>query len=336
MKHIHLTLTLLLLSSAEALCCTSAIVSGLATPDGRPLLWKHRDTGTEQNFIARVDAHNSSELDYVALFNAGDSLLREAWTGMNSAGFAVMNTASYNLAPDTATIKDREGLIMSLALARCRTLTDFEALLDTLPKPLGVQANFGAIDASGAGAYYETDDYHYVKYDVAEAPGGVLLRTNFSCSGTCGEGLGHTRYANARHLLSPAIATAEITPDLLLRGLSRSFYHSGYGYDLLAAGDKTAEDIGFIPRRSTSASIVIQGGSSPEEYVMWTVAGYPPLSTVERVTADSIPANLLPQGPKWRSPAWERVAERKHRAIRLRNGRWMVDLDAIRRYIKGN
>lgn len=25
--------------------CTSIIISGKATPDGRPLMWKHRDTG---------------------------------------------------------------------------------------------------------------------------------------------------------------------------------------------------------------------------------------------------------------------------------------------------
>ena len=31
--------------------CTSVIVSGKATPDGRPLMWKHRDTGTRYNHI---------------------------------------------------------------------------------------------------------------------------------------------------------------------------------------------------------------------------------------------------------------------------------------------
>ncbi|MBR5812036.1 MAG: hypothetical protein IKY80_03420, partial [Alistipes sp.] len=36
-------------SSAEA--CTSAVISGRATKSGRPLLWKHRDTGTEWNHI---------------------------------------------------------------------------------------------------------------------------------------------------------------------------------------------------------------------------------------------------------------------------------------------
>ena len=36
-------------------------------------------------------------------------------------------------------------------------------MLDTLPRPLGVQANFGAMDRTGHGAYYETDDNGYRK-----------------------------------------------------------------------------------------------------------------------------------------------------------------------------
>lgn len=336
MKRLFIALALTLSPIAAAWSCTSAVVSGRATPDGRPLLWKHRDTGTELNFIARVEAADTSSLSYVALFNAGDSLLREAWVGMNSAGFAVMNTASYNLAPDTASVKDREGLIMSMALGRCRSLTDFEALLDTLPRPLGVQANFGAIDASGAGAYYETDDHGYRKFDVADSPDGVLLRTNFSCSGTCGDGLGRVRYANAVHLLAPYRAGATITPDVILNGIARSFYHSERDADALDSDARWVEDLDFIPRRSTSASIVIQGGPSPRDYVMWTVAGYPPLGSVVKVTPDSIPADLLPRGSEWRSPAWERSVERKWRAIKRRDGRYMVDLDLIRRHIRVN
>ena len=86
--------------------------------------------------------------------------------GNNETGFAVMNTASYNLAPDTAVYKDREGDVMTQALKECRVLADFESLLDRLPRPLGVQANFGAMDATGAAAYYETCDSGFVKFDV--------------------------------------------------------------------------------------------------------------------------------------------------------------------------
>ena len=126
---------------AVASSCTSAIVDRRVARDGYAMLWKHRDTGNENNFVARVNAKTADDFDYVALFNAGDSLLAEAWAGVNSAGFAIMNTASYNLVPDTASFRDREGVVMTDALRSCRTLSDFEMLLDSLPKPLGVQAS---------------------------------------------------------------------------------------------------------------------------------------------------------------------------------------------------
>ncbi len=157
-KKILLLSAAALLAVCDAGACTSAMVSAKAAKNSRPLLWKHRDTSAENNFVERTPARNG-DLANVALCNAGDSTLSEAWMGMNEAGFAIMNTASYNLAPDTAAYKDREGAVMALALKKCRSLSDFETLLDTLPKPMGVQANFGLIDASGQGAYYETDDY---------------------------------------------------------------------------------------------------------------------------------------------------------------------------------
>ncbi|MDE6225039.1 MAG: C45 family peptidase, partial [Muribaculaceae bacterium] len=157
MKKFLLILSLLL-SVQASIACTSAIISGKVTKNGRPLLWKHRDTGNEQNFIARV-APEGNKYGFVALYNGGDSLLESAWMGMNDAGFAIMNTASYNLMPDTAKFVDQEGVVMRKALETCRTLIDFENLLASLPKPLGVQANFGVLDANGNGAYYETDDH---------------------------------------------------------------------------------------------------------------------------------------------------------------------------------
>ena len=45
--------------SADVLACTSAIITGKATPDGRPLMWKHRDTGQENNKIEYVTGEKS-------------------------------------------------------------------------------------------------------------------------------------------------------------------------------------------------------------------------------------------------------------------------------------
>ncbi|MDE6491517.1 MAG: C45 family peptidase [Muribaculaceae bacterium] len=317
--------------SIVAWSCTSAIVSARASADGRPMLWKHRDTGHEKNFIAKVPARDGN-LGYVALFNSGDSTLSEAWVGMNESGFAVMNTASYNLAPDTASYKDQEGYVMSLALSRCHNVNDFENLLESLPRPMGVQANFGVIDANGNCAYYETDDYTFRKYDVADTPYGILIRTNFSCSGTCGDGLGRIRYDNARHLIQPYLTNASITPETFTEILSRSFYHSGRDADAMLSDSRYVEDADFIPRRSTSASIVIEGvadGEAPDRTIMWVMMGYPPCSYVIPVTLDHIPEELLPTGTRWESKLSKTIAQQKQKVIVKRAKKYYVDIKAI-------
>ena len=172
------------LMAPRAVACTSAIISASANPSGRPILWKHRDTSNVDNKVEYV-APNGSDFGYTALFNAQDRGLKEAWMGMNDAGFAVMNTASYNIKDDKVPARkmDKEGILMTNALRTCRTVDDFARLLDTYKRPMGVEANFGVIDASGNGAYFETNNHSYVRYDLKDAPQGVLVRTNYSHSG---------------------------------------------------------------------------------------------------------------------------------------------------------
>lgn len=311
---------LLVLCAVMAWPCTSALIGPGASASGHAILWKHRDSGFEQNFIERVAATDST-FAYVALFNGGDSLLLEAWTGMNDHGFAIMNTASYNLAPDTAQVKDREGIVMALALRKCASVNDFATMLDTLPRPLGVQANFGVIDSNGAGAYFETHDHGYTRFDLPKD--SVLVRTNFSCSGTCGAGLGRVRYANALHLLP----RRGISPQLLTDTISRSFFHSELGCDPMAKGWRKAEDCDFIPRRSTSASIAIELGPEP---VMWVILGYPPLSVAQPVTLDSVPAEMRPTLPGAISPLSDEKVRLRRQIIKQRGRKYYIDFTKLR------
>lgn len=330
-RSILLVLVGLMIADA-AFACTSAIVSAKASASGRPMLWKHRDTSAESNFVERIPATESTH-GYIALFNAGDSLLAEAWMGVNDVDFAIMNTASYNLAPDTATYKDREGEIMTLALQQCASVDDFARLLETLPKPLGVQANFGVIDAHGNGAYFETDDYEFVKFDLADAPDGVLIRTNFSFSGNDTDGYGYIRYDNAQHLLADKIKSKSLTPADFTEVVSRSFYHSLIGRDM--AGDSTnwLVDQDFVPRRSSTASVVIEGVSSDRrQSTMWTALGYPPCAIVYPATVDFVPENLRPILSGWQSPsASEAIAlKRKAFSIIRGNGQHYIDMNFLR------
>ncbi len=325
-----------LVTSINIFACTSAIVSGKATANGRPLLWKHRDTGAEQNFVAKIEAKDGKH-GFVALFNGGDSLLTEAWMGMNDAGFAIMNTASYNLMPDTATIKDREGIVMKMALETCVTLQDFEQLLKSLPKPMGVQANFGVLDAEGNGAYYETDDFNFKRYLVNDTEEGYIIRTNYSHSGDPETGFGYIREATAEYLTAEAAANHSFTPELFTENISRSFYHSLLKRDAMACGDTWAVDQDYIPRYISTASIVIEGmltDETPQAMTMWTMIGYPPLSHVFAVTLDSIPQDIMPTEQGYTSVYGNLTLMRKKEAFPITrgNGKHYVNLDVIRKY----
>ncbi|MDE5957860.1 MAG: C45 family peptidase, partial [Muribaculaceae bacterium] len=278
----------------EADACTSAIVSADASASGRPLLWKHRDTSTIDNKVEYV-AGTDGGYSYVALFNAADRELREAWTGMNEVGFAVMNTASYNIKNDRVPERqmDREGYVMTIALRTCRSVDDFEELLRQLPRPMGVEANFGVIDAAGNGAFFETNNDSYVKYDLADAPDGVLIRTNYSHSGREGEGYGYVREANAEHMICPVLKSeGKISAEYLTEDVSRSFYHDVRREDALAGSERWVVDEDFIPRYKSTATVVIEGvapvadidsvraADIVPQYVMWTGLGYPPCAEI--------------------------------------------------------
>lgn len=277
----------------DIMACTSAIVSAEATPDGRPLLWKLRDTNTTDNKVEYI-AGESGSYSYVALFNANDRKCEQAWIGMNDVGFAIMNTASYNIKDDNVpqSKMDREGYVMTIALKSCRTTEDFATLLEKLPRPMGVEANFGVIDAEGNGAYFETNNHSYVRYDLKDAEGGVLIRTNYSHSGRTDEGYGYIREANAEHILRPYVETKSVTAEVLTEVVSRSFYHDLKGVDYAETGERWVVDQDFIPRYKSTATIVIEGippiedcteletGSLAGKYIMWTGIGYPPCSEI--------------------------------------------------------
>ena len=52
---------------------------------------------------------------------------------------------------------------MKQALQTCKTIEDFENLLNDLPKPTKLAANYGVIDAYGGAAYFELGNYKIEK-----------------------------------------------------------------------------------------------------------------------------------------------------------------------------
>ncbi|MBD5234695.1 MAG: hypothetical protein HDS65_11070 [Bacteroidales bacterium] len=330
-----LAAALIATSAFRADACTSMIVSAKASADGRPILWKHRDTSAKDNFLYRVE--KPGKIGYVGLFNGSDSLRTdEAWMGMNDAGFAIMNTVAYNLPANSPDYIDREGFVMAQALEECKTVDDFEALLERLPKPLGVMTNFGVMDASGNGAYFETDDYTFERYNLSDADNGVLIRTNYAYGGTPDEGMGYIRHQNVQDLLAHQIETGSITPASLTETLSRTFYNSVTCFDAAQSSEKWAIDQDFIPRHSSTSSIAIEGlkpGEDASAMVMWANIAYPPCSHVVAVTLDSIPADALPIAADYAHARLSLDAMERMKQvfpITRGNGEKYIDLDAVR------
>lgn len=250
-----LLVALLSLSPLEGWCCTSVIISGSVRKDGRPIMLKHRDAGCLDNAIRRFQG---AKYSFIGLVNS-PSEGGEVWTGLNSVGFGIMNTATYDLKDDDlpASEMDKEGAVMFKALGICRSVDDFQALLDTLPKPWGCEANFGIIDAHGGAAYFEVNNHSYTRFNVADEPGGYMVVTNFTRTGRLADRKGVDRFQKASQILS-GLDVSTLGHKELINQISRS-------------GKPIIRDI-------TSASLVIEGireGEDPSNAVMWTVLGCP-------------------------------------------------------------
>jgi hypothetical protein len=328
MKNIFTAVLIIMLVFVQkSTACTSAIITGKATPDGRPLMWKHRDTETENN---RIIYAQGSKYSYIGLTNSNDINDEEIWAGTNSAGFCIMNTASYNIKNlnDKTKIKDREGIIMRMALECCATAGDFEHFLDTLAKPLGIEANFGVIDAMGGAAYYEANNFTYKKYDANNpetAPNNYIIRTNYSYSGHEDKGMGYIRYENAKYLFENQ-QNGKFTPEWLLASASRSYYHSLLNCDLQTAMPEYTIDQDYIPRKSSSAAIVFQGvkqNEPPEHTTMWTLLGFPPCSIVVPLWVkggNQLPEIMTKSDKSNNSPLCDKVVALKHKVFHIKRG----------------
>jgi len=101
-----------------AAACTTAVISGKATKDGRPILWKNRDAADIHNQVVYC---RDGRYPYLGVVNRGDVAGLQIWAGVNDQGFSIMNNVSYNVetkGEDSA----MEGTLMKLALQSCATV----------------------------------------------------------------------------------------------------------------------------------------------------------------------------------------------------------------------
>ncbi len=269
-----------------AAACTSAVVGPEASVTGTPLLWKNRDTPVLANKVVYID---ESPYDYLCLANAEADSGRSCWAGLNSTGFAIMNTATYNVPTLEGEVHDREGVIMADALRSCRTVDDFERYLEVnLGPELGGNANFGVMDADGGAALFEIHNHDIVRMDAADEPADYLVNTNFARSGAEGKGHGYLRFERATELFA-AFPPGGVDPETILHSFSRDFDNPLIDEPSLAdaAGFPMGESVWInsrdcIDRPLTASTVVLVGRSADRPATMWVIPGEP-------VTAAAVP-----------------------------------------------
>ena len=280
-------LACILAGTMDLPACTTIIISGKATKDGRPLMWKNSDTESPRHSLVYCDSTGFPRLGIVRNSSAKINTAN-IWAGTNVHGFCIINTLSYNLTENR--VSSRNGLLMRKALEICKNMHDFIHFLDTLSRPMNVETNYGVIDAEGNAAYFETNPNGYVMVDVNDpriAPNGYLVYTNFSRTGFYDRGEGYIRYQTAMNLAGRQAPSKDFSPQWIFNTLARSYYHSLLDIDYT---DKNVTeiykngyiyDLDLIPRNSTASATVFHGvrkGENPELTVMWTALGYPPVS----------------------------------------------------------
>ncbi|MDP8240147.1 MAG: carcinine hydrolase/isopenicillin-N N-acyltransferase family protein [Candidatus Hatepunaea meridiana] len=277
--------------------CTTGVASGAATPDGRPLLWKNRDCFSENQEYHYVDNGN---IPFIGLTYAGNIV--RYYAGVNAAGFAIENSIAHNLTPYWG---GDEGLMMKLALEICRTVDDFQELLDTLFQANNdYNSNFGVIDAFGGAAIFEASSRRCTRYDADETEDGFLIRSNFAVSGNqnqIDDETGLHRFEQANNHWKNAVDNGRLTPQFIyqqvIRDLSQpdlvpvSIPFDGY-YDDFSYGC-LPNDLS-ICRSSTRSVFLVKGvedGERPDDTVIWAMVGSPlaGIATPLWVRAGSVP-----------------------------------------------
>jgi hypothetical protein len=262
--------------------CTSAVVSVHASSEGAPMLWKNRDTGVLSNKMVYV---KDKPFSYLALVNASTPTGRQAYAGLNSTGFAIMNTVAYNLPRKSGETEDHEGIIMADALRTCRSVQDFEAYIEAnLGPDLGSWANYGVIDGEGNAYIFEIHNHGYNKIDAASPPAKYLVNTNYSRSGVEGKGAGYLRFERASQLFL-GLQGKPIDFQDILSHFTRDIGHVLLKHPAIEDLEKTPSNENAwiftrdcIDRPSTASAVVITGKTpfQPESLAtMWVIPGEP-------------------------------------------------------------
>jgi hypothetical protein len=267
--------------------CTLVVASGKATANGRPLMWKNRDTS---HLLNKLMYFKGKEYNFIGLIDSDDASGKEIWAGLNEKGLVIMNSQADDLA-----VKEKKyegagnGAFMKMALDECATVEDFEKLLQREKGKWDLSANFGVIDARGGAAFFETSSEYYTRFDANDqkvAPFGYLVRTNFSfTSPDYLEGGGFIRFERISHLVESARATNQLNVQFILQQAARDLNHEklhSYPLSMTLPEDPVRplyiNTNDTINRNITASAVVFAGAPSEDRAdlaTMWVILGQP-------------------------------------------------------------
>ena len=204
--------------------------------------------------------------------------------GVNSAGFAIMNSSSKDLEGEKSS---ENGFYMKKALEQCRSVDDFGKLLyETNIQGRKTRSNFGVIDALGGGAIFETASHSFVRFDAKDSPYGYIVRANFAATGVKDSlAYGYQRWARANLLWLRKAREKALSYRYILRTVSRDLVNeSAYPYPLPFTGRQDSLPKGVlytqnsINRFKTVSVVVFHGvvlSENPALTTMWVILGEP-------------------------------------------------------------
>jgi hypothetical protein len=274
-------------------------------------LWKNRDTLSLSNKVVYV---KESPYSYLALVNANSDSGRVSYAGLNSAGFAIMNTVGYNLPGKPGEMKDLEGFIMADALRTCRTVEDFERFIKAnLGPDLGSLANFGVIDANGKAVIFEIHNNGYKIFDSLPTPEKYLVNTNFARSGKPDKGAGYLRFERAVELFK-TFSPGKVSFEPILCRFTRDLGHVLVKHPRIeelknvpAGQDLWISTADCINKRYTSTAVVITGKNPDDKdsrATMWVIPGEPVCAVALPLWVEAgMPPEAFWKGEK--APLWE-------------------------------
>lgn len=297
-KSLWIFLSLLLLGEHLSIFpCTVAVISGKATRDGRALMWKNRDTSVLAN---KMVYFQGEKYGFLALINAKDKKVEHVWAGINTEGFAIMNSASGDLAEGEGGMNDN-GRFMRQALSKCGDVPDFEKFLLNTNGKRKVGANFGVIDAKGNACFFETRNSSFVKFDANDprvAPQGYIIRTNYAYTAPLkNRGGGYIRFERASKLFEMASAEGRLDCRFILQEVARDLANEKlHSYPLTTAKAYEPSSPLYINtndtinRNSTVSVALFQGAPSQKKaYIatMWVILGQPICSVAVPLWTDA-------------------------------------------------